>query len=133
MKKDDKKKEKEKKIIDRIVEAILVIIIILLLLHNCELVKKNGKAPNGNVNIIDITCDSKKCDKQKLPIDCLENENSSKCMVPNFVGKTKLDVLKWLSEISNDIEIEYRLVKSDEKDGTILEQSISGISIKELL
>ena len=132
MKKENEKKENRKKTINRIVEIVLIIIIILLLLHNCELMKKNGKAPNGNVNIIDITCDSKKCEKQSQ-VNCLMDENNSKCIVPDFVGKTKLDVLNWLSTISNDIEIEYKYVKSNDKDGTILEQSVSGITIKELL
>lgn len=128
-----KEKEKKKKIIDRIVEIILIIIIILLLLHNCELRRKNGMTPSGNVNIIEIKCDDKKCEKQESLVDCLTNENNSKCVVPNFVGKTKLDVLKWLSSISNEIEIEYKTVSSDKMTGTVLEQSISGISIKELL
>ena len=137
MKKENKKKEYEqednrKKTIDKIVKIILIIIIILLLLHNCELMKKKGQTPNGNVNIIDITCDSKKCEKQ-VQVNCLTDENNSKCLVPNFVGKTKLDVLKWLSTISNGIEIEYKYVKSNEKTGTVLEQSVSGITIKELL
>ena len=131
--KKQKEKEKKKKIIDRIVEVILIIIIILLLLHNCELRRKNGMTPSGNVNIIEIKCDDKKCEKQESLVDCLTNENNSKCVVPNFVGKTKLDVLKWLSSISNEIEIEYKTVSSDKMTGTVLEQSISGISIKELL
>ncbi len=136
MKKNTKKrnqKEERNKTIDRIIEVILIIIIILLLLHTCELQRKNGKSANGNVNIIEIKCDNKKCEKQKAPIDCLLNENSSRCIVPSFVGKTKMDVLKWLSSISNDIEVEYRLAKSDKMNGTVLEQSVAGISIKELI
>ena len=131
-KKKNSKKNDNKKIIDRVVKIALIVIIILLLLHNCELMKKNGQKPNGNINIIDITCDSKKCERQ-VQINCLTDENNSKCLVPNFVGKTKLDVLKWLSTISNNVEIEYKFVKSNEKDGTVLEQSISGITIKEFL
>ncbi len=132
-KKENKNKER-KKIIDRIVEIILIIIIILLLLHNCEISKKNGKNPNGNGNIINITCDNKKCNvKEEMPIDCLINEHSSKCLIPNFVGKTKEDVLNWLSIIANSIDIEFKIVKSDKQAGTVLDQSISGITIKELL
>ena len=132
-KKEIEEKERRRKIIDKIIEVILIIIIILLLLHTCELSKKNGKN-SGKTNIINITCDDKKCDiKQEIPIDCLINENSSKCIVPNFVGKTKEDILKWLSTIANTIDIEFKTVKSDKKTGTVLDQSISGITIKELL
>ena len=68
-----------------------------------------------------------------MPIDCLINEHSSKCLIPNFVGKTKEDVLNWLSIIANSIDIEFKIVKSDKQAGTVLDQSISGITIKELL
>lgn len=117
---------------DRIIESILVIIIILLLLRNCSLstAKKN---PTGNINTIDITCDNGKCDNKEKAIDCLSDESNCKCVIPNFVGKTKQDVLDWLNSISNSIDIEYKSKESDEKEGTILEQSLAGITIKELL
>ena len=50
--------------IDLIIKVILVVIIILLLIHNCELRKKGNrdeKTPNGNIDIIDIECDSGEC------------------------------------------------------------------------
>ena len=127
MAKDDKKSNKK----DLIIEIILVIIIILLLLHSCSL--KKGKKQNGNVNIIDITCDSKKCERTDSLVNCLNDENNSKCIVPDFTGKTKEDVLKWLDSISTIIDIEYKSAESSEKDGTVLGQSVSGISIKDLL
>lgn len=127
MAKDNKKGNKK----DLIIEIILVIIIILLLLHSCSL--KKGKKQNGNVNIIDITCDSKKCERTDLLVNCLNDEKNSKCIVPNFVGKNKEDVLKWLNSISTIIDIEFKSVESSEKDGAVLEQSVSGISIKDLL
>ncbi|MBR2678612.1 MAG: hypothetical protein IKE63_04265 [Bacilli bacterium] len=133
-KKEREQKEKVRKIIDRIVEIALIIIIILLLLHNCELSKKNQNTSNGNVNIIDITCDGKKCGfGEDVPLDCLVNESSSKCIVPNFVGKSKEDVLNWLSTLANFIDIEFKTATSKEKDGTVLDQSILGISVKELI
>ena len=50
---------KKKKIIDMITKIILIIIIIILLIRNCELSKQNNiKTPTGNVEIIDINCDS---------------------------------------------------------------------------
>lgn len=127
MTKDNKKSSKK----DLIIEIILVIIIILLLLHSCSL--RKGKKQTGNVNIIDITCDSNKCKRTDSLVNCLNDESNSKCIVPDFTGKTKEDVLKWLNSISTIIDIEYKSVESSEKDGTVLEQSVSGISIKELL
>ena len=127
MAKDNKKSNKK----DLIIEIILVIIIILLLLHSCSL--KKGKKQNGNVNIIDITCDSKKCKRTDSLVNCLNDEKNSKCVIPDFVGKNKEDVLKWLNSISTIIDVEYKSVESSEKDGTVLDQSVSGISIKDLL
>ena len=67
-------------------------------------------------------------------IDCLQDENNSKCLVPDFIGKSKKDVLRWLSSISNTIEIEIKTVEDPTyKDGTVLEQSIIGTSVKDLL
>ena len=120
------------KIKDRIIEFVLIIIIIILLLHNCSL-SVAKKDPTGNVNIISITCDDGKCDNQEKVIDCLSDKSNNKCVVPNFVGKTKQDVLDWLNSISNSIDIEYRLKESNEKEGIILEQSLVGVSVKELL
>ena len=133
-KKEREQREKIKKIIDWVIKIVLVIIIILLLLHNCELSKKNSKTSNGNVNIIDITCGDKKCAIEgEIPMDCLVNESSSKCIVPSFIGKSKEDVLNWLSTLVNFIDVEFKTATSSEKDGTVLGQSISGITIKELI
>jgi len=43
--------------------AVLIIIIIILLIHNCSLLHKKGDG-EGKVNIIDITCNSNKYEKQ---------------------------------------------------------------------
>lgn len=127
MERDNKKSNKK----DLIIEIILVIIIILLLLHSCSL--KKGKKQNGNVNIIDITCDSNKCQQKDSLINCLNDEKNSKCVIPDFTGKNKEDVLRWLNSISTIINIEFKSVESSKKDGTVLEQSVSGISIKDFL
>ena len=54
-----------KKRIDTIVKIVLLIIIVLLLIHNYLLQKdkyqNNVPSPNGNVDIIDIKCDDRKC------------------------------------------------------------------------
>lgn len=126
---NDNKKKGNKR--DLIIEIILIIIIILLLLHSCSL--KKGKKQTGNTNVIDITCDSKKCQKEDTLVNCLNDENNSKCVIPDFTGKTKEDVLKWLNSISTIIDIQYKSEESSEKDGTVLGQSISGITIKEFL
>ena len=130
MSKQEKNNDKTK---DRIIQIILIVIIILLLLHNCALVKKKGNEESDKVNIIDISSDDK-CQDESILIDCLQDEKNSKCIVPNFIGKSKKDVLKWLSSISNTIEIEIKLTKDpNHKDGTVVEQSIVGTSIKDLL
>ena len=130
MSKQDNKKDNSKR--DRIIQIILIIIIILLLLHNCSLVKNRNKEDNGKINIIDITSNDK-CDQEGI-IDCLEDENNSKCIVPDFVGKNKKDVLKWLSSLSNTIELEIVVVEqSDAKDGTVTDQTLIGSKVKDLI
>lgn len=134
MPKQEKENEKESKTVDRIIQIILIIIIILLLLKNCSLMKNAGNDDNGKVNIIDINCNSDKCQQESNMIDCLQDENNSKCVVPNFVGKDKRDVLRWLDLISNTIEVEIKVVeKPNTKDGTVLEQSVVGTSVKDLI
>ena len=129
--------EKASNVKDRVIQIVLVIIIILLLLHNCSLMKKDGKGyiDEGGVNIIDITCDSNKCEQQVVEeTDCLIDSTNSKCLVPDFKGQTKKELLTWLNSISNPIEIEIVLVENpDYKDGTIISQSVVGVSVKELL
>ena len=136
-KQDLKQEENEKnRKLDLIVKIILIIIIIILLLHNCVLLNKKGSSKTGNVNIIDITCDDNKCDEpvDTVTVDCLQDENNKTCLVPDFVGKTKKDVLKWLNKIANNIEIEIKTTEDENiKDGTVLIQSISGVSIKDLI
>ena len=119
---------------DRIIQIILIIIIILLLLRNCSLVKKKGNGESDKVNIIDINSNGNKCIDDSILIDCLQDEKNSKCLVPDFIGKNKKDVLKWLNLISNTIEIEIKTIEDPNyKDGTVIEQSIIGTSVKDLL
>ena len=125
------KKDKDNKK-DKIIKIVLIIIIVLLLIRNCSL---NREKNNNKMNIIDINCSSNKCQQlNDNPVNCLLDNNNSKCTIPNFVGKTKKDVLKWLSSISNTVDIEIVTVENSEyKDGYVLEQSISNVSVKELL
>ena len=136
MKKKNNEIEKDEREKDKIIKIILIIIIILLLIHNCSLIQKKNKGTNGNVNIIDINCNDDKCieEKEELPVDCLEDENNNICLVPNFIGDSKRDVLKWLSSISNTINVEFKTTRNpDYEDGTVIEQSIIGLSIKDLI
>ena len=131
-----KKQEKnnDDKTINRIIQIVLFIIIILLLLQNCSLIKKKEIKENNKINNIDIKCNSNKCQQSNAMTDCLHDEENTKCLVPNFVGKTKKDVINWLNSISNNIEIEIKYVENQNyKDGVILEQSTVGTSVKDLL
>ena len=132
------KKEKNddnNKTTDRIIKIILVIIIILLLLQNCSLIKRKGNNGTDKVNIIDIKCNNdNNCERENVTVDCLKDAQNSKCLVPNFVGKNKKDVYNWLISLSNNIKLEIKLTKNPNyKDGTVLVQSVSGISVKDLI
>ena len=118
--------------IDRVVQILLIIIIIILLLHNCSLMNREDKN-SGKNNIIDINNgNGEQVDANS--IDCMKDTKNSMCLVPDFRGKTKNELLKWLSTISNTIEIEIKLVDdSNYKDGTIISQSIVGKSVEDLL
>ena len=130
----NQEKDKDNKIINRIIQIVLIIIIILLLLQNCSLMRKKSNKDNEVINNIDIKCDDDKCQQTDIIVDCLKDENNDECIVPNFVGKNKKDVLNWISLVSNNIEFDFKLVEnSDYKDGTVLEQSVTGISVKDLL
>ena len=130
----NQEKDKDNKIINRIIQIVLIIIIILLLLQNCSLMRKKSNKDNEVINNIDIKCDDDKCQQTDIIVDCLKDENNDECIVPNFVGKNKKDVLNWINLVSNNIEFDFKLVEnSDYKDGTVLEQSVTGISVKDLL
>ena len=130
----NQEKDKDNKIINRIIQIVLIIIIILLLLQNCSLMRKKSNEDNEVINNIDIKCDDDKCQQTDIIVDCLKDENNDECIVPNFVGKNKKDVLNWINLVSNNIEFDFKLVEnSDYKDGTVLEQSVTGISVKDLL
>lgn len=122
---NDKKK-------DRIIKIVLIIIIIILLLQNLFLIirKRNNKEVNNVLDISTFSC----FQTDFMMVDCLNDDNNSKCLVPNFVGKSKKDVIKWINSISNNIEVEFNYVRNEDyKDGIVLEQSLVGTKIKDLL
>lgn len=130
----NQEKDKDNKIINRIIQIVLIIIIILLLLQNCSLMRKKSNEDNEVINDIDIKCDDDKCQQTDIIVDCLKDENNDECIVPNFVGKNKKDVLNWISLVSNNFEFDFKFVNNlDYKDGTVLEQSVTGVSVKDLL
>ena len=55
------------------------------------------------------------------------------CIVPDFTGKTKEDVEEWLNLINNQVYVKYEVKDSNEKSGTVIEQSDKGRTIKELV
>lgn len=131
MSKESMNNREENSTKDRLIQILLIIIIIVLLIHNCSLM--NRKEKNNDNNVIDITND--KCEKLDFnSIDCMKDTKNSLCLVPDFRGETKNELLKWLNTISNTIEIEIKIVEdSNYKDGTITSQSVIGTSVKDLL
>ena len=127
-------KGKKSKTRDKIIMVALIIIIIILLIRNCTLLHKKENN-EGKVNIIDISCNSNKCEKKAInETNCLQNVDNKQCLVPDFEGKSKNDFLKWLNSISNTIEIEIKLVEdSNYLEGTIISQSAVGTKVKDLL
>ncbi len=66
-------------------------------------------------------------------VDCLKDVNNRLCLVPDFTGKTKDDVEKWLESINNLIDVQYEVKDYNKKEGTIIDQSNKGKRIKDLL
>ena len=101
MTKDKKLKDK----IDLIIKIVLIVIIILLLIHNCVLIKdkkkyQNAPVPNGNVDVIEIDCNSGKCTNTPTPTskpsgkDNKNNEIKSIGFTQNNVSVKKGNTLK---------------------------------------
>ena len=82
---------------------------------------------NNKTLIIKIT------DNKNSKIDCLKDEHNEMCIVPDFTGKTKEDVEEWLNLINNQVYVKYEVKDSNEKSGTVIEQSDKGRTIKELV
>ena len=73
---------------DLIIKIVLIVIIILLLIHNCVLLKnkdkyQNNYVPNGNVDVIEIKCDSGECEPVPTP-----KNNQEEIESLNFTQKT---------------------------------------------
>ena len=96
MKKNNKENNK-KNILNLIIEIILIVIIILLLVHDCRLQKinneyKNKKIPTGNVDVIEIMCDSSSTKCKKEPKDDASDGSSTISAIntiPKNSGSTK--------------------------------------------
>ena len=98
----ESKSQERKNKIDLIIKIVLIIIIILLLIHNCALIRERGKynnnVPNGNVDIIEITCDSDQC----KPVVTPSNDKPSS---PTPTSKSN-KVIKSLSFDNKNISIQ---------------------------
>lgn len=109
---ENKKEKKNNKTLNIIFEIILIIIIIILLLHNCGLQRKaeeerKRKIPTGNVDIIEIKCDSTdRC--KKVPKDSGSKEKTIPGINPSDGGSDK--------EEEKEEELIGFIVEDDEKD-----------------
>lgn len=66
-------------------------------------------------------------------VDCVETPENKACKIPDFKSKTKSDVINWANKFSNTINIDFKEIESDEKEGTIIEQSITNKTVKDLI
>jgi beta-lactam-binding protein with PASTA domain len=83
---------------------------------------RNGSSTNTNT----ITASNK--------IDCTTDTTNSVCSIPNFVGKTKQDIISWASKFSNSINVTFDEIESEQSSGTILEQSLNeGTTVKSMI
>ena len=120
------KKESNKKS-DLFIKIVLIIIIILLLIHNCVLVKKRKE--NGNVDIIDINCNSNQCNPIKEEINSISFSTDNVSVVadeklplivvidPTSLSNTKLS---WISSNPNIVSVDDNGVITGLKEGSAI-------------
>ena len=121
---------KKKKILDIIIKVVLVIIIILLLIKNCDLLRKNNEyknkpIPNGNIDVIDISCDNGGCSQKKIEsLDFAQKKvavkkgNSTSLIViikPIELSNSKLT---WKSSNPSIVTVDFNGVIKGLKEGT---------------
>ena len=67
-------------------------------------------------------------------VNCVTDSTNSVCSIPNFVGKTKQDIVSWASKFSNSIDVDFVEIESEQTSGTILEQSLKeGTTVKSMI
>lgn len=67
-------------------------------------------------------------------VDCITDSENNACILPDLIGKTKDDFLVWANKFSNVVDISFVKEESDEKENTILKQSIEkGTTVKEII
>ncbi len=128
MEKDNTKNQERKDQLDLIIKIGLIIIIFLLLLRNCELQKKGNlkSTPNGNVDIIEIKCDSDKCE-YILPTEISffqKNYNikigDSLTLIPSLDSTlSSTTKLIWKSSNTNIATVDENGVVKGLKEGTV--------------
>ena len=129
----NKKQNDKKDNFIRIAIIIIIIIIILLLLHCCS--SKKGNKDDGNTIYLCTDEDNNPipCTPELL-VNCMEDVKNQTCRIPDFRGMTEEDVYKWLSKISNNIDLTFKVYDSNEQDGIIIDQSNEkNMTVKDLL
>lgn len=67
-------------------------------------------------------------------VDCLEDEDNSLCILPDFTSKEKKEISIWANSFSNIVNIHYDYQESDLEPGTVISQSVKkGTTVKEIL
>ena len=94
--------------------------------------KRIDLIPNKTVTIKVVKNNDSSSTTEK--IDCLKETSNSVCQVPNFIGRSKSNVVAWKNSISNDIDVSFEYKESDELPGLILEQSVEAkTSVKDMI
>lgn len=66
-------------------------------------------------------------------IDCLKSTNDI-CKLPNFIGKTKEDIISWGNKFSNTINIFFDYKESSKDKNTVLNQDVKeGATVEDLI
>ena len=100
----------KKRKINLIIEIILIVIIILLLVHNCRLQKindefKKKKIPTGNVDVIEIMCDSSSTKCKKEPKDDASGVSTIDAITKNSGSKKDDDLGEFI--VADDYTITW--------------------------
>ncbi len=102
--------------------------------QNYPFKKRVDKIDNRTVTIEVVKNGSGSLEKEAIKVNCLNDASNSVCLLPNFVGKNKSDVLSWANKFSNTINIFFNYEKSDKNDGIVLKQDQNeGVKVSDLI
>lgn len=95
--------------------------------------KRVDKIDNRTVTIEVVKNESKTLEEE-TKVNCLKDVSNSICSLPNFVGKSKSDILSWANKFSNTINIFFNYEKSDKNEGVVLTQDQNeGTKVSDLI